>query len=96
MPARQTISPARTEKETFFTALFLCSLLGTVRCLHLQHRLARMRFTLVYDKLNITTNHHAAELRLVGVLNIHGADALALAQDGATIRHGHNLVGAYG
>ena len=43
-------------------------------------------------KLNGTAHHHIAQLLLVGVLNVDGANALALAQNGAPVCHRHNFV----
>ena len=43
-------------------------------------------------KFHIAADHHAGKLFLRRVLDVHGADVLALAQDSAAVRHGHDLV----
>ena len=60
--------------------------------LDLQDGLAGLGRLLVDGKFHIAADHHAGKLFLRRVLDVHGADVLALAQDSAAVRHGHDLV----
>ena len=46
----------------------------------------------MHDKLNVAPDHHAAEFFFGGVLDADRADAFALAQNGNSVRDGHDLV----
>ena len=59
---------------------------------HVQYHLARLCGLFIDLKLDITADHHAGELLLGGVLDIHSSHILALAQDGAAVGDRHDLV----
>ena len=46
----------------------------------------------MYDEFDVAADHHAAEFFFGRVLDIDGADAFALAQNGDSVRDGHDLV----
>ena len=58
----------------------------------IQNHIAGLGLLLLHHKLHIPAHHHAGELCLVRVGNVHRADVLALAQNGAAVRHGHDFV----
>ena len=60
--------------------------------LHVQHHLAGVGRLFLDLKLDITAHHHAGKLFLGGVLDLHSAHILALAQNGAAVCHRHDLV----
>ena len=59
---------------------------------HIQHHPAGVCGLFVHLQLHITANHHAGKLFLGGVLDVHGAHILALAQNSAAVCHRHDLV----
>ena len=59
---------------------------------HVQHHLAGLGGLLLHVEANVAPHHHGGKLLHGGVLRLHGADVLALAQDGAAVGHGHDLV----
>ena len=65
---------------------------GDRQVLHLEHRLTGSGLLLDHLKLHRAAHHHVGQGLLVGVLSIHGADVLALAQHCDAVGHGHNLV----
>ena len=70
----------------------LVDLGGDGEVLHIQNHLARVRLALGDRKFHVTAHHHPGQLCLGGVRDVHGADVLALAQDGAAVGHRHDLV----
>ena len=60
--------------------------------LHVQHHGTGLCRLLFHLQLHITAHHHAGKFFLGGVLDVHGAHVLALAQHGAAVGHGHDLV----
>ena len=60
--------------------------------LHMQNLLAGAGRRLVDDELHGAADHHVRQLLLVRVAGVDGADALALAQDGDAVGHGHDLI----
>ena len=60
--------------------------------LHMQDLLAGVGRRLVDDELHGAANHHVRQLLLVRVAGVDRADALALAQDGYAVGHGHDLI----
>ena len=72
--------------------IFFMGAAGHRHALHAQDGFAGLGGLFVHHKLNIAANHHAGKLFLAAVGNIHGADILALAQNRAAVRHGHDLV----
>ncbi|MPN51681.1 hypothetical protein SDC9_199330 [bioreactor metagenome] len=58
----------------------------------LQQRLARPGGLLFHGKAHVSAHHHAGELLFRGFGNVHRADALTLAQDGASVGHRHDFV----
>ena len=60
--------------------------------LHRQHAFPRLERRFFHDELHLAANHHLAQFFLAGVGHIDRADVLALAQHGAAIRHGLDLV----
>ena len=60
--------------------------------LHIQHHLTGGGGLFVHLQLNIAADHHAGKLFLGGVLDVHSAHILALAQDRAAVCHCHDLV----
>jgi len=85
------LAGAHAEGHVFHGVVFV-HLGGHGHVLHIQDDVAGHLFILMDDKLNIAADHHAGQLFLGGVADVHGADALALAQDGAAVGHGHDLV----
>ena len=65
---------------------------GDGEIFHLQDGLARLGRFLVDHEVHVTAHHHPGQLFPGGVGNLNGADVLALAQDGAAVGHGHDLV----
>ena len=60
--------------------------------LHMQDLLAGVSRRLVDDELHGAADHHVRQLLLVRVAGVDRADALALAQDGHAVGHGHDLI----
>jgi len=60
--------------------------------LHVQHHGTGLCRLLFHLQLHITAHHHAGKFFLGGVLDVHGAHVLALAQHGTAVGHGHDLV----
>ena len=65
---------------------------GHRHALHLEDGLLGLGRLLMDRELHIPAHHHAGELLPAGLGDVHGADILALPQDGAPVRHGHDLV----
>ena len=59
--------------------------------LHIQDDFTGRAILLLDLQADRTAHHHAGEFLLGGVLDVHGADALALAKHGAAVGHGHDL-----
>ena len=72
--------------------VLLAELGGHSEVLHLQNHIPGVAFLLLDGKLHIPSHHHPGQVRLGAVLHIHSADVLALAQHGAAVSHGGNLV----
>ena len=58
---------------------------------HVQNHLAGVAGLLVHMEVDVAADHHGGELLHCGVLGLHRADVLALAQHGAAVGHGHDL-----
>ena len=59
---------------------------------HVQHHVAGGAGLLLHMEIDIAAHHHGGQLLHGGVLRLHGAHILALAQHGAAVGHGHDLV----
>ena len=59
---------------------------------HVQHHVAGGAGLLLHMEIDIAAHHHGRQLLHGGVLRLHGAHTLALAQHGAAVGHGHDLV----
>ena len=60
--------------------------------LYIQHHVAGLTGLFVHMEADIAAHHHGGQLLGGGVFRFHSADVLTLAQDGAAVSHGHDLV----
>ena len=60
--------------------------------LHLEHDLARRSGLFLHVEVDVAADHHGGQRLGRGVLGFDRADVLALAQDGAAVGDGHDLV----
>ena len=65
---------------------------GDGHLLDAEHNVAGLGLVLMYDEFDVAADHHAAEFFFGRVLDVDGADAFALAQNGDSVRDGHDLV----
>ena len=65
---------------------------GHGHVLHGEDHLAGLLGLLGHVEVHVAAHHHGGQLLGGGVLGLHGADVLALAQHGAAVGHGHDLV----
>ena len=84
--------PAARGKGHIVHGVLLVQLAGHGKVLYLQHRLAGLRRGFLHLQLDRAAHHHIAQLLLVGLGRIDGADIFALAQYGAAVRHRHDLI----
>ena len=87
----QNFAAAGGKAHVMHRVLFM-QLAGDGKMLHLQHCLAGLRRRFLHLQLYRTADHHVAQLLLVGLGRIDGADIFALAQYGAAVRHRHDLI----
>ena len=93
LDARQTDDLAAVDLEgDVLDGVLLALVVVDGDALHVQHDLARVGGLFIDLKLDIAADHHAGKLFLGGVLDVHGAHVLALAQDGAAVSDRHDLV----
>ena len=92
MPARQTISPAVNGQADVFDRILFVEVARHCDAFQRKHGFAGFGRGFFNGKLHIAPDHHAGKFFLGGAGNLDGADALALAQDGAAVGHSHNLV----
>ena len=89
LDACQTHNFAGTDLEgNVFHRVALVGLGGDGNALHIQHHIAGSGSGLVHLQLDVTAHHEPGHLLDGGIFHIHGAHVLALAQDGAAVRHG--------
>ena len=65
---------------------------GDGHLLDAEHNVAGLGLVLMYDEFDVAADHHAAEFFFGRVLDVDGADAFALAQNGDSVRDGHDPV----
>lgn len=65
---------------------------GHHQVFHTENGIPRLCLALDDLQLNGAAHHHIAQVLLIRITGVHRADALALAQDGDAVGHGHDLV----
>ena len=85
------LAPAHLQAHVL-DGVVLVHLAGHGHVGHVQHHLAGLGGLLLHVEADVAPHHHGGKLLHGGVLRLHGADVLALAQDGAAVGHGHDLV----
>ena len=85
------LAPAHLQGHVL-DGVVLMYLAGHGHVLHVQHHLAGLAGLFLHMEIDVTAHHHGGQLLDGGVLGLYGADVLALAQDGAAVGHGHDLV----
>ena len=69
----------------------LVALGGHRHALDVQHHVAGLRGLLLHHEVHVPAHHHGGQGLRGGVLDVHRADVLALAQHTATVGHLHDL-----
>ena len=85
------LAPAHLQGHVL-DGVVLMYLAGHGHVLHIQHHVAGLAGLFLHMEADAAAHHHGGQLLDGGVLGLHGADVLALAQDGAAVGHGHDLV----
>ena len=70
----------------------LMHLTGHGHVLHVQHHVAGGGCLFLHVEVDVPAHHHGGKLLHGGVLRLYGAHVPALAEHGAAVRHGHDLV----
>ena len=84
---------ARTALEgDVLDGVVLVGLGGHGHTLHIQNHVAGLGGLLVHHEIHVPAHHHLGQFLLAGARHVHGADVLALAQDGAAVGHRLDLV----
>ena len=64
---------------------------GHGHVLHIQHHVAQLHRGLFHDEVDVAAHHHGRQGFRRGILDVHGADVLALAEDRTAVGHLHNF-----
>ena len=86
------LARAHLKAHVVHRVVLVAALAGHGEMLHLEHGLAGLGGLLDHFQLHGAAHHHVGEGLLVRFAGVHGADVLALAQNGDPVGHSHDLV----